>query len=169
MSTRLTIKDAVAIARRGKKLLRQGKITAKTYVVLDCLLWSCRDPHSGTIRVSYTALMRLCHAARDTIARALATLQRLGVLSRIKSRVRIAWLSGVTASRQAVNRYVLHAASAESDQRTVMRSESVRIGPSALAIEVAVGGLERVRGWMEKRLLMKKAIGAGEAERIYLR
>ena len=59
---RLTLAEAITIAKRGRRLLRAGRITAKTYVVLDCLLWSCRNPVTGTIVVSYTALQKLCPA-----------------------------------------------------------------------------------------------------------
>jgi hypothetical protein len=82
MPPRLSHADAIAIAKRGRKLLRAGRITHRQLVLLDALLWCCRNP-AGQIGVSYTALMRLTHCARDTIAGALRVLERLGVLSRI--------------------------------------------------------------------------------------
>jgi hypothetical protein len=56
---------------------------------------------AAQIVVSYTALQRLCHCARSTIAAALDALQREGLLSRVKRRVRRAWHQGGTTSRQA--------------------------------------------------------------------
>lgn len=117
-------------------------------ILLDCLLWSCRDPVTDVARVSFTALMRLCHAARSTIAEALNALEQLGLISRIKSRQRFGW-----ASRAAVNRYVLHART-ESDQPTGTKYESLE-AREVTAIPVAVGALERVRGEMARRLALR--------------
>ena len=94
---KLTPSEAAAVAKRGRKLLRAGRITHRQLALLDCLLWSCRNPITGAIVVSYSALQRLCHVARSTIAEALHVLERLGVLTRIKRRVRLAWLPGVPA------------------------------------------------------------------------
>ena len=105
---RLTLAEAISIAKRGRRLLRTGRITAKTYVVLDCLLWSCRNPATGLISASYRGLMRLCHCARETVAGALAVLERLGVVGRIKRRIKVAWHNGGSASRQLSNAYTLH-------------------------------------------------------------
>ena len=105
---RLSLNEATAIAKRGRRLLRKGALTHHQAVVLDCLLWSCRNPATGAIVVSYTALQRLCRCARGTIASALDALQREGLLSRVKRRVRLAWHQGGTSSRQATTAYMLH-------------------------------------------------------------
>lgn len=105
---RLTASEAIAIAKRARKLLRKGMLTHHQAVILDCLLWSCRNPATGAIVASYTALQRLCHCARGTIAAALDALQRVGLLSRVKRRVRLAWHQGGTTSRQATTCYMLH-------------------------------------------------------------
>jgi hypothetical protein len=104
---RLTSSQAISIAKRGRKLLRAGRITHRQFVILDCLLWACRNPVTGAIMVSYTALCRLCHVSRETIAGALRVLGELGVLTKIKLRVRVLW-GGSVASRQATNAYILH-------------------------------------------------------------
>src|SRR3954469_21555506 len=83
---RPTTAEAIAIAKRARKLLRKGMLTHHQAVVLDCLLWACRNPATVPILVSYSALQRLCHCARATIAAALDALQRVGLLSRVKRR-----------------------------------------------------------------------------------
>ena len=120
---RLTLAEAISIAKRGRRLLRTGRITAKTYVVLDCLLWSCRNPATGLISASYRGLMRLCHCARETVAGALAVLERLGVVGRIKRRIKVAWHNGGSASRQLSNAYTLHPGGpdTESSSRPVIQ------------------------------------------------
>jgi hypothetical protein len=122
---RLTLAEAISIAKRGRRLLRTGRITAKTYVVLDCLLWSCRNPVTGTIVVSYRGLMRLCHCARETVAGALAVLERLGLVGRIKRRIKVAWHNGGSASRQLSNAYTLHPGGPDtesSDRPVIVRT-----------------------------------------------
>ena len=49
---KLTPAEAAAIAKRGRKLMRAGRITHCQWAVLDCLLWSCRSPATGAIVVS---------------------------------------------------------------------------------------------------------------------
>ena len=147
----MRIAAAVSIAKRGRKLLRQGRITAKQYVLLDCLLWSCRAGEGEVARVSYTALERLCHAARSTIATALDTLQGLGLLSRIRSRQRFGW-----ASRQAVNRYLLHART-EFDQPTGTKNEKNPEAMNGAAAQAALRNIAGARGdtlaaaWLTRR------------------
>jgi len=136
------------IAKRGRKLLRAGKITHRELVILDCLLWSCRDPLTGAIVVSYTALCRLAHVGRETVAGAVARLQRLGVLTRIKRRVRVLWHQGGQQSRQAANAYVLHPPHSEFAGRTVVQSDREIyhvIEAPAAAVRAAQEALARVR------------------------
>jgi hypothetical protein len=104
---KLTPSEAAGIAKRGRKLLRRGLLTHRQYVLLDTLLWSCRHPKTGAIVVSYTKLTSLCHQARETIAAGLRTLEGLGILERIKRRVRQTWANGGVSSRQATNAYTL--------------------------------------------------------------
>lgn len=71
--------------------------------------------------VSYTALQRLAHLARETIAAGLRRLQELDLLSKIKRRVRLAWANGGQATRQATSAYMLHAPTdTEFDAPTVI-------------------------------------------------
>jgi hypothetical protein len=148
-------KDAVAIAKRARKLLRAGKITHRQLSIVDALLWCCRSPTSGGIVISYSGLMRLCHVARATIAEALRVLERLGVLSKIRRRVRASW-----RSLQATNRYVLHVPCAQSSaaERSFNNdSIEVRVQASGTAIVAATEALRRRREAVEAGLLLKKA------------
>lgn len=132
----LSLADAIAIARRARKLLRAGRITHRQFVIIDCLLWSCRNPRTGAIVVSYSALQRLAHVSRETIAGALRVLERLGVLTRIKRRVRLAWHQGGVTSRQLANAYMLHSGGdTEFGSATVIQKRE-----SILTVPVAVGG-----------------------------
>ena len=44
------------------------KVTHRDLAIVDCLLWSCRDPVTGAIVVSYTALCRLANVSREAVA-----------------------------------------------------------------------------------------------------
>jgi len=152
---RLTPTEAGEIAKRGRKLLRAGKITHRDLVILDCLLWSCRNPVTGAIVVSYTALCRLAHVSREAVASALRRLQAFGVLTRIKRRVRVLWHQGGLQSRQAANAYVLHPPHSEFGGRTVIQSDrdilQIVEAPAA-AVRAAQEALARVRAARSARL-----------------
>ena len=129
----LTPEHAGRLAKRGRELLRAGEITHRELALLDCLLWSCRRPGQDLAVASYTALQRLVHMARDTVAAALAKLEGLGLLAKIKRRVRLSWHQGGQASRQVTSCYRLNAPAAnvegrahtESSQRTVNRGMEI--------------------------------------------
>lgn len=162
---RLTPSETAAIAKRGRKLLRRGELTHRELVLLDCFLWSCRRPETGAIVVSYTALQRLAHQARETVARGVQTLERVGLLSRIKRRVRINWHQGGVRVRQLVNAYLLHPPTAnhcEFDRATVNQETSIEyiltdvaIGASAAARAALAAITERRRPFIEAKLLRK--------------
>ncbi len=95
------------LAKRGRALLRAGEITHRELALLDCLLWSCRRPGQDLAVASYTALCKLAHVAKDTVSHGLAKLESLGLIERIKRRVRLSWHQGGQASRQATSCYRL--------------------------------------------------------------
>jgi len=140
---RLTSAEAGAIAKRARKLLRKGRLTAKEFVILDTLLWSCRRHGEAAATVSYSALQKLAHVARDTIAKGLRKLAQLGLLQAIKRRVRVVW-GGGTASRQATSSYVLIAPTTESSAPTVPRELKILI-PVSVEVAAAQAGLEAIR------------------------
>ena len=90
-AVKLTPAEAAAIAKRGRKLMRAGRITHCQWAVLDCLLWSCRSPATGAIVVSFLGLQRLAKVSRATVSSAIQALEQLRVLHRIKRRVRCLW------------------------------------------------------------------------------
>ena len=162
---RLTPSETAGIAKRGRKLLRRGTLTHYQLVLLDCFLWCCRQPGSGAIVVSYTALQRLAHMARETVARGIQALERAGLLSRVKRRVRIAWHQGGVRVRQLVNAYLLHPPAAnhcEFDRATVNQESSIEYTLTDVAIEASAAAraalaaiAERRRPFLEARLLRK--------------
>ena len=125
--------QAGRLAKRGRALLRAGEITHRELVLLDCLLWSCRRPGQDLAVASYTALCRLAHVARETVAAALAKLEGHGLIVRIKRRVRLSWHQGGRASRQATSCYRLVAppkpnARAEGAAHTEFAARTVNRG-----------------------------------------
>ena len=147
-SPRLTPAEAGAIAARARKLLRKGRLTAKEFVLLDCLLWSCRRNGEAASTVSYSALQKLAHMARYTIATGLRKLAEMGLLQAIKRRVRVVW-GGGTASRQATSSYVLIAPTTESSAPTVPRDLQILVplsGDAATAQEALKAVRERRAG-----------------------
>lgn len=129
----MTPKQAGEIAARARKLLRAGKLTHRQFALLDALLWSGRRPGSWDAVASYTALQRLAHQARSTVADGLRTLARLGLLTIIKRRFRCGW-----ASRQGTSTYRFAPAASESSRAPVIQEIGISIeaplpGPDLLA------------------------------------
>ena len=159
MYQRLSPTQAGAIAKRARRLLRRGLLTHRQLALLDCLLWSCRRPDTGAIVVSYTALQRLAHVARATVAAGLRRLEELGLLSRVKRRVRVLWANGGQQSRQAVSAYVLHvpAGDCEFSARTVIREQEILIREHQdnAAVRAAQEALARRREAFTRGLLRR--------------
>jgi hypothetical protein len=126
---RLSPAQAGAIAKRARRLLRRGLLTHRQLALLDCLLWSCRRPDTGAIVVSYSALQRLARVARATVAAGLRRLEELGLLSRVRRRVRVLWANGGQQSRQGTSAYMLHAPDPHSEfsARTVIQGQETLI------------------------------------------
>jgi hypothetical protein len=155
---KLTPADAAAIAKRGRKLMRAGRITHKQWAVLDCILWSCRNLTTGAIVVSFSGLQKLTNVGRATVAGAVKVLERLRVLRRIKRRVRVVWHQGGQQSRQATSAYVLHPPRhSEFSSRTVFQGDRTEIlylqqqAPADLA--AAAAALAQRREVVQARLL----------------
>ena len=136
----MTPKMAGSVASRARKLLRCGKISRSSFVILDCLLWSCRPPGSDRTSVSYSRLQKLVCASRETVSKAIIALERCGIIRKIKRRVRVSWGTTVV-SRQATNLYVL-LPTTESTQSTVYQGQvSKQAMPAAQTSDLAVGQL----------------------------
>jgi hypothetical protein len=149
--------QASDIARRGRRLLQAGEITHHQLALLDCLLWRCRKHGQAAACVSYSGLQRLCHMATDTVWRGLARLEQLGLIRRVKRRVRVAW-----ATRQATSLYVFRAetnaehvpllpAATDSDERSALRE--IEVKEAREGTQEAQRALAEVRRRMEQRML----------------
>ena len=99
--------QAGQIALRARQLLRRRLLTPHQYALLDTVLWAARRPGSATLIASLKVLARLAGQGRSTVAEGISALERLGLLQRIRRRVRVAWIGGGQASRQVANAYRL--------------------------------------------------------------
>ncbi len=129
---------AGGLMRRARKLLRAGRLTHRQFLMLDCMVWSCRAPNSERLAVSYSRLCALARVSRSTVAAGIAALLDLGLLAKIKRRVRVIWGGGM-ASRQATNVYVLLLRT-ESAERPVLKGQ---VKKSSSGIEDALARLAR--------------------------
>jgi hypothetical protein len=156
---RLTPTQAGAIAKRARRLLRRGLLTHCQLALLDCLLWSCRRPDTGAIVVSYTRLQQLARVARATVAAGLRRLEELGLLSRVRRRVRVLWANGGQQSRQGTSAYMLHAPDPHSEfsARTVIGGQEtlIREHHDNAALRIAQEALTRRREAFTRGLLMR--------------
>ena len=118
----LSPRDAGALSRRGRLLVRRQQLTPCQFILLDNLIWTARHPGRASMTISLSALSRVTGRARSTIAAGVAALERLGLLRRIRRRVLVAWGAG-TASRQTANAYVLLPPNTESAPQSA-REES---------------------------------------------
>ena len=123
-----------------------------------CLdLWSARKPGSGLLTASLGCLARLAGQARSTAIEGIRRLEELGVIQRIRRRVRVAW-AGSVASRVIANGYLLLVSDTETGGRSG-REQPLRISlvetPSA-AVKAAQEALERRRRATEIALLLQQ-------------
>jgi hypothetical protein len=125
MNDTLSPAQAGAIATRGRLLLRRGAITAHQYALLDTMLWGARRPGSATLIASLHTLARLAGQARSTATEGIRRLEELGLIQRIRRRVRVAW-AGSIASRVVSNAYRLLAPDTETGGRPT-REQTSRI------------------------------------------
>lgn len=146
--------QAGQIATRARQLLRRGAITAHQYALLDTVLWAARRPGSATLIASLKVLARLAGQARSTVAEGIRRLEELGLVQRIRRRVRVAWIGGGQASRQVANAYRLIVPDTESAARPAREQAliiSIVEAPSE-AVRAAREALAERRRWFEKAL-----------------
>ena len=115
-----------SIAQRGRYLLRRRLITAHQLVLLDAMLWAARKPGSATLTASLRVLARMAGQARSTVTEGIQALEKLGLVQRIRRRVRVAWIGGGVASRQVANAYRMIVPDTETARRPT-REEPLRI------------------------------------------
>ena len=114
-SQKLTAAQVGAVMKRARKLGRQDMLTPYDHRLLDALLFQCRNPSTGAVVVSYSALERITGMARATIAKGIARLTSCGLMGKIKRRLRVSWHQGGTASLQATNAYRFNAPTADTE------------------------------------------------------
>ena len=151
--------QAGQLAWRIRKLHRRGDLTHADLALADTLLWSVRKSGSAVATASYSCLSRLARIARATVAAGLKRLESLGVLRRIKRRVRVVWGQGASASRQDTSEYVLQTPSdsTEFNSKPVMESlKIIDLVPQA-AVRAAQEALAARRRAAEEKLLNKGA------------
>jgi hypothetical protein len=152
--------QASDIARRGRQLLQAGEITHHQLCLLDALLWRCRKHGQAAACASYSGLQRLCRMATDTVWRGLARLEQLGLIRKVKRRVRVAW-----TSRQATSIYIFSGGkpvpcdrfappATDSDERSALRE--IVIQRAQEGTQEAQRALAEVRRQMEQRLVAAK-------------
>jgi hypothetical protein len=109
--------EAGGIAARVRLLRRQRLLTAYEAALADVMLWTARKPGSACLTASLAVLARLAGQARSTATAAVRRLEELGLIQRIRRRVRMPWHGGRTASRQVANAYRLIALATETAGR----------------------------------------------------
>ena len=109
--------QAGRIATRARQLLRRRLLTPHQYALLDTALWAARRPGSATLIASLKVLARLAGQGRSTVADGIRRLEALGLVQRVRRRVRVAWVRGGQASRQIANAYRLLVPDTESGTR----------------------------------------------------
>lgn len=135
------------LMHRARALVRTRKITGKTYVVFETLLYGFHNAVSGHCFPSYETLAKSAGCARSTIALAVQLLEASGLLTwhnRI-SRIRTQGLIRVVRTSNAYQFPSLAQESSKSETRT---GTSVKIlsfsGASPLEIALQrLGGLVR--------------------------
>jgi hypothetical protein len=154
----LSPREAGALSRRGRLLVRHRLLTPHQFVLLDNLVWTARHPGRASMTISYCALARVTGLARSTVATGIAALERLGLLRRIRRRVLVAWGAG-TASRQAANAYVLLPPNTESAPPHAREESSSTILLTSLplaAVRAAQAALAERRQRVEQDLLRQR-------------
>ena len=156
--------QAGQLATHARKLLQRGQLTAHQFTLLDAMLWRARRPGSAMLAASMAVLARLAGQGRSTVAEGLRALEKLGLVARIRRRVRVAW-GGSTASRQIANAYLLKAADTESSGRPAREQASIDTiieSPNALVC-AAQEALAARRSAIEARLRRGKPAGCRDA------
>ena len=122
----MTPEAARRTAQHGRRLLTARIITPHEYAVLDALLWRCRRPGRSDLAVDYRSIARLAGCCRDTAIEAVRKLVDIGLIQKIRRRVRVAWGRGREhlASRVIANGYAFRAIYTESTAPAADRGEA---------------------------------------------
>ncbi len=141
----LTPTQAGILAARVRSLRSKRLLTAHQAALADVLLWSARRPGSGLLMASLSTLARLAGQARSTATEGIRRLEELGLIQRIRRRVRVAW-GGSIASRVVANAYRIVPADTETGGRPAREKPLVIsiVETPGRAVEEAQEALRRV-------------------------
>jgi Helix-turn-helix domain len=95
---------ARALMRPTEKGKHWGPVTAKFFEVLKALLWAFHNAKSGRCFPSYETIARKADCGEDTVARAIVTLEQVGILSWCNRLARVA-IKGVVKVIRTSNAY----------------------------------------------------------------
>ena len=163
----LSGREAGSLATRVRLLRRQRLLTAHQAALADVMLWSARRPGSGLLTASLAVLARLAGQARSTATEGIRRLEELGIIQRIRRRVRVAW-GGSVASRVIANGYrmvaVGHVPAAGkftgTDARSA-RNQPLRISilePQIAAVKAAQEALNKRREAVLRTMLAQRGV-----------
>lgn len=91
-----------------KKGARRGALTLADYNILKFMIWECWDKRTGKLDPAYSQIQKGTGHARQTIARALDRLERLGFIDRMRRSRRVQLDDGTIEVRQTNNAYRVH-------------------------------------------------------------
>jgi len=158
MTYALSPSQAGQLAARGRVLLRRRQITVHQAALLDAMLWGARRPGSAMLTASLQVLARLAGQGRSTVAEGIKRLAELGLIQKIKRRVRVAW-GGSVASRVVANAYRLLVTDTESSRQTAREQTSIIsiMETPSLEQRVAAKLLENRRKQLEARWIQERS------------
>lgn len=110
------------VSKRIRKLLRKRLITPHQYAVADALLWSCGRAGNPEIQVAYARLAELAGVAVSTAKAAIKELNRLGVLTWRRTRIRVKWRSLVWRN---IYRFLTESDETPADCRPVKKGRGI--------------------------------------------
>ena len=113
----MTPTTAARVAAHARRLLTARILTTYDYAVHSTMLWRLRRPGRADLAADYAAIARLSGVCRNQAIKSVMKLCAIGLLSKIRRRVRVQWGRGVMASRQIANAYVFRAPATESTGR----------------------------------------------------
>ncbi len=162
--------EAATIAYRARKLLKSGQITHHQFCVLDALLYGERRKNDAKVIIAYSRIQRIAHVCRDTVAKAIARLQEVGLFRVEKRRLLVLWTNGGKAWRQLANAYVFASPHRESVSRgeKIQSTKILVLPPETLPpAGSAQEALAAVARRMEERLRRpRERIGTSDSHQI---
>lgn len=130
--------NAARVAKRARLLHRRGGLTHAEMAVFETMLWDVRQAGTDRVTVTYAGLCKLARVCRQSVADAVASFVRLGLITKIKRKVLVLWANGGRKWQQQANEYVF---CCESGEQTEITKEVIHI----LMLEPAVRAAKAAR------------------------